>query len=581
MQSNRREPHPQIFHASRSPFQTSVTRRKTMLWITLLTVPTPGVQSTEPQRDARIILNEVTTAAGIDFVETIGDHEMTNIVESAGVGCGFLDYNNDGWMDIYLVNGCWLKGLSDPGLDALERDKLAAATARLYRNRGDSSFEDVTGQAGLARPVYGMGVVTSDYDGDGDTDIYLTNYGPNQLYRNNGDGTFTDVAKGAGVDDPGFSTGAVFLDFDRDGRLDLYVGNYVAYDPNYKLFYAPDGFPGPLSYTGQNDKLFHGNADGTFTDVSRKAGIQVEPRGRAMGVSALDYNLDGFLDIFVANDAMENFLWHNNGNGTFENRALSAFVAYGENGEATAAMGVEVADFDEDGRMDMFVPDMSFSCLYRNAGAGRFEDHAARSGLSAILGQYVGWSGVFADFDLDGHLDLYVSNGDVDHLEPHEDVLFVGDGGGRFTDVSDTAGEWMTQKHVGRGAAGADFDNDGDVDLLVTNLNDRAVLLRNDTPRRDRHWLSVQLIGRPPNRDAIGAFVKIEFGGRTLVRQRLSGGGYLSQHDPRLHFGLGKQHRVESLEITWPDGTRERLVNVPADRVVTIRQGETNEGSSR
>lgn len=581
MRSDRREPHPPIFHAPRSPFQTSVARRKTILWITLLTVPTPGAQSTEPQRDARIILTEVTTAAGIDFVETIGDHEMTNIVESAGVGCGFLDYNNDGWMDIYLVNGCWLKGLSDPGLDPLDRDRLAAETARLYRNRGDSSFEDVTGQAGLARPVYGMGVVTADYDGDGDTDIYLTNYGPNQLYRNNGDGTFTDVAKAAGVDDPSFSTGAVFLDFDRDGRLDLYVGNYVAYDPNYKLFYAPDGFPGPLSYTGQDDKLFHGNADGTFTDVSRKAGIQIEPKGRAMGVGALDYNLDGFLDLFVANDAMENFLWHNKGDGTFEDRALSAFVAYGENGEATAAMGVEVADFDEDGHLDMFVPDMNFSCLYRNAGEGRFEDHAARSGLSAVLGQYVGWSGVFADLDCDGHLDLYVSNGDVHHLEPHEDVLFVGDGRGRFTDVSDSAGEWMTQKHVGRGAAGADFDNDGDVDLLVTNLNDRAVLLRNDTPRRDRHWLIVHLIGRSPNRDAIGAFVRIEFGGRTLVRQRLPGGGYLSQHDPRLHFGLGKHPRVESLEITWPDGIREKLVNVSADRVLTIRQGETNEGSSR
>lgn len=581
MRNDRRDFPPPKSSAPPSLVLGGVARRATRLWVAVLTVSTSGVVATEPRVDAPIVLTDVTAAAGIDFVETIGDHEMTNIVESAGVGCGFLDYNNDGWMDIYLVNGCWLKGLSDAELDPLERDRLAGATARLYRNRGDGTFEDVTRQAGLARSVYGMGIVAADYDGDGDTDLYLTNYGPNNLYRNNGDGTFTDVAKAAGVDDAGFSTGAAFFDYNRDGRLDLYVGNYVAYDPNYKLFYAPDGFPGPLSYTGQDDRLFHGNADGDFTDVSRKAGIRVEPKGRAMGVAAFDYNLDGFLDIFVANDAMENFLWHNKGNGTFEDRALSALVAFGENGEATAAMGVEVADFDEDGRWDMFVPDMSYSCLYRNTGEGRFEDRAARSGLSAVLGQYVGWSGVFADFDLDGHLDLYVSNGDVDHLEPHEDVVFSGDGRRRFTDVSDSAGGWMTQKHVGRGAAGADFDNDGDVDLLVTNLNDRAALLRNDSPRRDRHWLSVRLIGRPPNRDAIGAFVKIEFGGRTLVRQRLSGGGYLSQHDARLHFGLEKHQSVENLDVTWPDGSRERLVNVPADRLVTLRQGEASVGSSR
>lgn len=556
-------------------------RLSTGLWLAPFAMLPVISFASEPEHEAPIVFTDVTAAAGIDFVETIGDHEMTNIVESVGVGCAFLDYDNDGWMDIYLVNGCWLKGISDPDMDPKEREKLASATGRLYRNRRDGIFEDVTVQAGLARPVYGMGVVAADYDGDGNTDIYLTNYGPNCLYHNNGDGTFTDVAKAAGVDDPGFSTGAVFFDYDRDGRLDLYVGHYVAYDPNYKLFYAPDGFPGPLSYSGQDDKLFHGNADGTFTDVSRKAGIQLEPKGRAMGVGALDYDNDGYLDIFVANDAMENFLWHNNGDGTFENRALSAGVAYGENGEATAAMGVEIGDYDEDLRLDMFVPDMSFSSLYHNAGGGRFEDHAARSGLSAVLGQYVGWSGIFADFDLDGHLDLYVSNGAVNHLQPQEDVLFFGDGKGRFTDVSEWAGRCMSQKYVGRGAAGADFDNDGDVDVLVTNLNDRPTLLRNDTPRRDRHWLSVKLIGRPPNRDAIGAFVKIDFGGRTLVRQRLSGGGYLSQHDPRLHFGLEKYQSVEKLEVTWPDQTRERLVNVPADRLLTIRQGEAKEGSSR
>ncbi len=519
-----------------------------------------------------VLLTDVTLAAGIDFVETLGDEEMTNIVESAGVGCGFLDYDGDGWMDIYLVNGCWMKGLSDPKLDRRKREELARATDRLYRNRGDGTFEDVTVAAGLARPAYGMGMVVADYDDDGDPDIYVTNYGPNRLFRNNGDGTFTDVAPKLGVDDRRFSVGAAFFDYNRDGRLDLFVANYVDYDPDYSFYYAPDGFPGPLAYTGQADVLFRGNSDGTFTDVTPKAGIDPDPQGRGMGVAAFDFDNDGWLDIFVANDAMENFLWRNRGDGTFTNQALDGGVAFGENGEATAGMGVDIADYDGDGLVDLFVPDMTFSCLYRNVGGGMFEDRSARSGIAAVMGQYVGWSGVFADFDLDGHIDLYLSNGDAHHLEAHEDVLFLNDGRGHFLDVSESAGEWMNQKRVGRGAAWADFDNDGDVDLLVTHLNDRPALLRNDTPRRGRHWLSVYLVGRPSNRDAIGATVKAEVDGKMIVRQRLSGGTYLSQHDPRLHFGLGKHSRVERLQVIWPDGSRQTLNNVEGDRVITVHQ---------
>ncbi len=542
-----------------------------------LAVPRASAAAGEPERksDPPVLFTDVTAAAGIDFVETIGDRDMTNIVESAGVGCGFLDYDGDGWMDIYLVNGCWRKGLSDPDLNPQERARLASATDRLYRNRGDGTFLDVTGPAGLARPAYGMGLVVADYDGDGDADIYVTNYGPNFLYRNNGDGTFTEVAGSAGVDDPSFSVGAVFFDYDRDGRLDLYVGNYVAYDPDYKFYYAPDGFPGPLAYTGRQDRLFRGNADGTFTDVTHRAGIEIDPIGRAMGVGAFDYDADGFPDIFVSNDAMENFLLHNKGDGTFENRAWETGVAFGQNGEATAAMGVEIADYDRDGLFDVFVPDMTFCCLYRGIGRQGFEDRAARSGISAVMGQYVGWAGVFADFDLDGDLDLYVSNGDVHHLEPHEDLIFVGDGRGRFSDVSESAGEYMTRKYVGRGAAGADFDNDGDIDVLVNNLNDRPVLLRNDTPRRGRHWLTVNLIGLAPNRDALGAVVRIGIGDTTLTGARLCGGGYLSQHDSRIHFGLGRRPKVDRLEVVWPDGSRLTLKDVKADRVITIQQQST------
>jgi len=528
--------------------------------------------SASPDRTPSVVFTDVTASAGIDFVETIGDRDLTNIVESVGVGCAFVDYDNDGWLDIYFVNGTWRRGLSDPNLDSQERAKLASATDRLYRNRRDGTFEDVTRRAGLARPAYGMGVVAVDFDNDGDQDLYVTNYGPNFLYRNNGDGTFTDVAVSAGVDDPGFSVGAAFFDYNADGRLDLYVGHYVDYDPTYHIYYAPDGFPGPLAYAGQQDRLFRGTSDGTFLDVTVQSGIVVDPVGRAMGVGAFDYDRDGRIDLFVSNDAMENFLFRNTGGGSFVNEAWESGVAFGENGEATAAMGVEIADYDGDAQLDLFVPDMTFSCLYRNVGKKGFEDCAVRSGIAPVMGQYVGWGGVFADFNLDGALDLFVSNGDLHHLEPQEDVVLIGDGRGRFTDVSETAGTYLKEKHVGRGVAGGDFDNDGDIDVLITNLNDRPVLLRNDTPRGHRHWLLVNLVGRGSNRDAIGAVVTLRVGGRVLTRLRRSGGGYLSQHDSRLHFGVGEHERIESLEVLWPDGTRDRVSDVRSDRVMTIRQ---------
>jgi len=534
-----------------------------------------GSFASVPQADPPVLFTDVTVAARVDFVETLGDREMSNIVEATGVGCGFVDYDGDGWMDIYLVSGCWLKGLSDPKVDSQERAKLALATDRLYRNRGDGTFEDVTVRAGLARPGYGMGVVVADYDGDGDPDIYVTNYGPNFLYRNNGDGTFSEVAKAAGVDDPQFSVGAVFFDYDRDGRLDLYLGNYLTYEPDPKRQHTVEGVRSPLAYNGQQDRLFRGNADGTFTDVTHKAGIEIQPVGRAMGVGALDYDGDGLLDVFVSNDAMENFLLHNKGDGTFENEALLAGAAFGEAGDAAAAMAVEVGDYDGDGRFDILVPDMNRCCLYHNLGGGMFEDLAVRSGISAAMTHSHSWGGVLADFDLDGYLDLYIANGSACRFEAHYDALFVNDGRGRFINIDTASGSLAPSpsvKFVSRGVAQGDYDNDGDVDLLVANLNDRPALLRNDTPRRERHWLSIKLVGRSPNRDAIGAVVKISVGGQTLVRQRLSGGSYLSQHDPRIHFGLGKHGEVDRLEVIWPDRSRLTRKNVQADRLITIRQ---------
>ena len=518
------------------------------------------------------MFTDVTAAAGIGFVETIGDDRMTNIVESTGAGCGFVDYDGDGWLDIYLVSGCWTQGLSDPRLDPKRRDRLAAATDRLYRNRGDGTFEDVTAAAGLNRPGYGMAVVAADYDDDGDQDIYVTNYGPNFLYRNNGDGTFTDVARAAGVDDPHFSVGVVFFDYDRDGRLDLYLGNYLTYDPSKAPKNTRDTVRSPLAYAAQQDRLFRSQGDGRFTEVTGQAGLQIKPVGRAMGVGALDYDNDGLLDVFVSNDAMENYLLRNRGDGTFENGALLAGVAFSEAGAGEAAMAVEVADYDADGWFDILVPDMSLCCLYRNLGGGMFEDAAVRSGLGAVMNRYHSWGGVLADFDLDGDFDAYIADGDACGLRAQEDRLFAGDGEGRLTDVSAGAGRALAQKFVSRGVARADFDNDGDVDLLVNNLNDRPALLRNDTPRRGRHWLSVQLVGRSTNRDALGAVVRITVGGRTIIQPRLSAGSYLSQHDPRIHFGIGLHRRVDRLEILWPDGSRQTMGDVPADRRVVVRQ---------
>ena len=526
-------------------------------------------------------LVDVTQAAGIDFVQTIGDPTMSNIVEATGVGCGVLDYDGDGWMDIYLISGCWLDGLSDPKLAPAERKRLAAATDRLYRNRGDGTFEDVTVQAGLAQAAYGMGVVAADYDGDGHTDIYVTNYGRNFLYRNNGDGTFRDVADRAGVADAAFSVGAVFLDYNTDGHLDLYVGNYLTYIADPTAAHTPAGVRSPLAYAGQQDRLYRGNADGTFTDVTSTAGIDIQPTGRAMGVGALDYDADSHPDIFVSNDAMENFLLHNRGDGTFENVALFSGVAFAEAGDAAAAMAAEIGDYDADGRLDILVPDMNQCCLYRNMGGGLFEDVATRIGLSAMVTRCDNWGGVLADFDNDGHTDIYITGGSAWTLEAHQDLLLVNNGRNGFTSVVTESGGPIANQpkpYVGRGVARADFDNDGDVDLLAVNLNAAPMLLRNDTPRGGRHWLAVRLVGRSPNRDAIGTTVRVVVGGRTLLQQRLSGGSYLSQHDSRLHFGLGGHVRVERVEVVWPDGAITRREGVQTDRFLTILQPSKSPG---
>ena len=516
-------------------------------------------------------LTDVTEAAGITWRHSIGDDALTNIVESTGAGCVFLDFDGDGDLDIYLVNGSFHPDFSH----ARGRNLAGKLANALYRNDGDGTFTDVTEAAGIGDRGYGMAAVAADYDNDGDTDLFVTNYGRDTLLENNGDGSFSDVTKVAGVGDPRWTVGATFFDFDRDGLLDLYVGGYLLFDPDYRHYFAADGFPGPLSYPGRRDTLYRNRGDGTFENVTKKAGID-KPDGRAMGVAACDIDGDGDEDIFVANDGMENYLWRNRGDGRFENIALATGTAFGQNGEATSAMGPEFGDFDLDGLVDLFVPDMGYGCLYRNTGKGWFEEKSARLGVAAVLGQYTSWSGNFLDIDNDGWLDIFVVNGDAHHLEAEEDTLLLNRQGAGFEDMSAKTGKALSEKFVGRGSASGDFDNDGDLDLLVLNLNDRPRLLRNDLDNQ-HHWLKLRLIGTTSNRDAIGARVRLTAGGHTQLRDVRTSSGYLSQSDPRLHFGLGSNTVADRIEISWPSGTVQNLRKIAADRLLTITEPEPTE----
>ncbi|NIA28862.1 MAG: hypothetical protein GWP06_02980 [Actinobacteria bacterium] len=511
-------------------------------------------------------LVDVTRQAGINFVHNLGDNEMSNLIESNAAGCAFFDYDGDRDLDIYLVNGAYIKGISHIR-GRKNKGKLSNA---LYRNNGNGTFTDVTTEAGVGHKGMGMGVVTADYDNDGDQDIFVSNWGPNVFYRNNGDGTFTDFTKKAGLENDLCGIGSTFLDYDQDGYLDLYVGNYIKYDPDYQYFYAANKFPGPLSYQGQPDILYHNNGDGTFTDVTRQAGVY-NPEGRAMGVTSCDIDNDGYWDIFVANDAMLNYLYRNNGDGTFTNVALQTATAFGQNGEATSSMSGEFGDINQDGFVDIIVPDMAYGCIYMNTGAGYFEEMSASMGLAAACGQYTSWSANFFDFDHDGYGDLFITNGHPQRLIGQENLLLLNKSGSRFINVSSKLGPDFQDKFVSRGSAAGDFDDDGDLDLLVVNLNDRPRLLRNDGGNK-KNWIMIHLIGTKSNRDAIGSRIRLTTGNKTQTRWRMSSSGYLSQSDYRVHFGLGDNTRVDKIEIRWPSGKNQTLKNIKVNQVITVKE---------
>jgi enediyne biosynthesis protein E4 len=516
-------------------------------------------------------------ASGITWVHTAGKSPQKYLPETTGAGCAFLDYDNDGWMDIYLVNS----GRCD------FYDPKPPLRNALYRNNRDGTFTDVTGKAGVGAGGYGQGVAVGDYDGDGFPDLYVTQYGQSILYHNNGDGTFTDVTEKAGVAAPGWSSSAVWFDYDNDGRLDLFVCQYVEFSKGKNLPCMADNKPGyciPTLYRPMASWLFHNNGDGTFTDVSKSSEI-AKHLGKALGVVATDVNNDGRMDLFVANDTSPNFLFMNRGNGKFDEIGPLAGVAYGESGRARSGMGADSADFNQDGWMDLFVANIDHErySLYQNNRDETFDDEAGPTGVSAATRLMSGWGLKFFDYDNDGNLDLLLANGNPDELihsmrqdvTYREPLLLFHNDGKTLRNVSAESGPIFARDLSARGLAIGDFDNDGAVDVLVS-VNDAAPLLLRNTAAKGNHWLGIKLVGKKANRDAIGARITYQAGDLKRFRMKVGGGSYLSSHDPRIVLGVGKRTKVDWLEIKWPEpsGKTEKFTELPIDRYITIVEGE-------
>ncbi len=513
---------------------------------------------------------EVATASGLDFVHFNGFSGEFYYPETYGAGAAFFDADGDGWQDIYLVNGTDLAG----------RPPEEPPVNRLFRNRRDGTFSDVTAASGAGDPGYGQGVAAADYDGDGDQDLFVANFGPNVLLRNEAGGRFADVTGEAGLGDPRWGSSPGFLDYDLDGDIDLFVANYVHFTLEINVP-CGDGaghrsYCEPSVYEPIGDLLYRNDGD-RFTDVTRAAGITLE--GRGLGVAFSDYDLDGDTDIYVANDGTMNFLYDNR-RGTFAEVGLTSGTRYNEFGHPEAGMGVDFGDYDNDGDQDLFITNFAgeTNTLYRNEGQGRFGIVSDEVGLDGPSKLPLGFGMKFIDCDNDADLDLFVANGHVVHRIQEADPaqryrqpnqMFRNDGGVRFTDVSAELGPQFIEADVGRGTAVGDYDNDGDLDLLVTTVAASARLLRNDGGNR-RRWLFVELVGaRHP--DALGARVTVTADGRRQVKERQSGSSYLSSHDPRLHFGLDQATRAD-VEIRWPDGSTQRVPGVAADQVLRVVQ---------
>ncbi|MYC75744.1 CRTAC1 family protein [Candidatus Poribacteria bacterium] len=526
--------------------------------------------------DTHIQFVDVTQEVGIHWKHVDGRSGQKYFMETLGSGAAFFDYDGDGDPDLYFVNGAPLPGYVSQEIP----------TNCLYENNGDGTFTDVTEKAGVGDTGYGHGCAVGDYNNDGQLDLYVTNYGVNRLYRNNGDGTFTEVAESAGVTEPRWSTSCAFADYDRDGNLDLYVVNYIVFDidenpwcgfkeKGIRAYCEPDNF------TAQSDTLYRNNGDGTFTDVTKTAGIY-NTTGKGLGVVWSDYNNDGTPDIYVANDSTENLFYHNNGNGTFEEVGFMVGVALSEDGVAENGMGTAFGDWNNDGWFDLTVTNYAqqTNTLYHNDADGFFTDTTATTKTAQVTYPYLGWATAFIDYDNDGYQDIFVANGHLhDNLAElgqegtygQRNLLFRNNANNTFTEVSDTLGAGMKLEDISRGATFADYDLDGDIDIVVTNSNTAPRLLRNDGGN-EKNYLQIRLIATNGSTDAIGARVKITAGNLTQTREVRSGDGYLSQQDLILHFGIGDYKQVDSIDVLWQSGTKQMIGNISANQVLSLEE---------
>jgi hypothetical protein len=528
---------------------------------------------------AEVHFTDIRKAAGITFVQDSTQTDEKYYLETMGTGVGWIDYNQDGLMDLYFVQS--------GATDAYKPAKPLRSA--LYRNNGDGTFTDVTEKAGIGgEGHYGQGVAVGDYDNDGFPDLYVTGYGRAILYHNNGDGTFTDVTAKAGVGDEGeWSTSAGWFDYDKDGWLDLVVTNYLDWKPQNNLW-CGDRAPGyrsycnPGNYRGQKTRLYHNNHDGTFTDVSDRTGVGL-PESKGMGLVLADLNGDGWPDIAIANDTWPNFLFQNNHDGTFKDVSLISGLAASEDGRYEAGMGIDAADVDGDGLLDVYIThlDLELNRLYHNNGDGTFTDDTYGSGIGNKAMLLSGVAAKFVDYDNDGWPDIVQANGAmVDNVNLYHSLIsykepllmFHNLGGGHFEKSSETLGPDFMRPIAGRGLATADFMNDGRVGIAVVCRGDYPELLRNDASNSN-HWLEVLLIGTKSNRDGIGSVLKLTAEGVVRVDQAKGGTSYMSASDPRIHFGLGKRSKIDSLVITWPSGQVDKLTNVPIDKIIAVKEG--------
>jgi len=551
-----------------------------LLGLAVLNPWRPGIQPLWAQASPApaVKFSNVTQAAGIRFTHFKGKKITSTILEEAGPGVCVADFDRDGYQDIYFVSG----------RDRYGRD-INVRNA-LYHNNGDGTFTDVTDKAGVSGTAYGLGCVWGDYDNDGYPDLYVTQYGSNVLYHNNGDGTFTDVTAKAGVAGTDFGsqfhTGATFFDYDRDGWLDLYVGGYADFGPKSQQHCSiGDGIPTscrPAAYHGTPAVLYHNNHDGTFTNVTKAAKIY-QPHGFNLSVGAADYDNDGWPDLFVANDGIEAYLYHNNHNGTFTEVGAAAGVAYNASGGTMAAMCISLGDYDNDGNLDLYISDFQLSSdhLWHNDGKGFFDEVSDQAGITLPTHNVLSFGGGFFDYDNDGRLDLFIANGhvyeEVEQVSPkirykQINSLFHNEGNGKFVETTKQAGDGFTTPYAGRGAAFADFDNDGNMDIVVANNGDPPLLLRNNGGTGN-HFVNFRLVGTKSNRDAMGARVRVRSGGVWQMREIAGGGSYLSQSDLRAHFGLGKAAMIDEVEVSWPSGQRQSFQQMAADKFYVIEEG--------